>query len=192
MTSQAPATSQEIGDRLQEAKDRELSLRKERAEIPERISAASREVQNLRGDGRRDGDPDLDEKLREVRELSGRYDVLPDLICDAVAQRCSIQVEILLERERTLSEEAEALQSEAQKVQRALERARRKATEAQSRVEGIEMQRESIRRTAGGLETFVRQADELSGAKRIRLLSEAAANGLLLPLREVQEFSESR
>lgn len=96
----------------------ERALRRERAEIPEKIDAASARVRDLVGDGHRDGDPALEEALRTVRELDARERTLPDLIADAVAERCAETVADLRERERTLLSEAEGLRHEATEAQR--------------------------------------------------------------------------
>lgn len=163
----------------------ELSLRRERSEMPHEIAVASELVQNLRGAGLREGDPELEEALQTIRELAARERALPDLIVDAVAERCESEAAALREQERVLVLEAEELQSEAARAQRASERAQRKAREVQSRVEGHEIRRDLIRREATPFEDFARGARELEGEKRLRLLEEARVDGLLLPFGDV-------
>jgi chromosome segregation ATPase len=159
----------------------EIALRRERAEIPQRIAAASARVQNLRGDGAREGDPELEAALRELRELADRQRALPDLIVGAVAERCEIRARQLADEGRELAREAEGLREEAARAQRALEKARRRAAEARSRVEVNEMARDRLRQEARPLAAFARAARETKGEKRLRLLEDAKAAGLLLP-----------
>src|SRR5215212_4082128 len=89
----------------QEAGARELALRRERAELPRKIAHASRKITDLRGEGRREGDPELEAALQAVRDLVDRERALPDAILDAAAQRISLEAEDLREREAALLSE---------------------------------------------------------------------------------------
>jgi hypothetical protein len=166
---------------LREAELSELELRRERAEIPERIAVASSRIQHLRGGGHRDGDPELEAALQETRDLVDRERALPDLIVAAVAKRCRLRAEQLVEEEWELTLEAESLQDVASRAHEALEKARRKASEARSRVESNTIARERLRQEARPFEDFARAAQEAEGEKRFRLLESARTDGLLLP-----------
>src|SRR5688500_5615398 len=101
---------------LREAEGRELGLRRERAELPSKIAEASARVQNLRGQGCREGDPELEAAKSEVGALVDRERALPDLIVDAVAERCRLEAERLHEQERALATEHEELRSAAERT----------------------------------------------------------------------------
>src|SRR5215211_2258745 len=114
---------------LEEASKLERKLRRERAEISHRIAEAAATVRDLRGGGHRDGDPVLEEAKEAVGALVDRESVLPQLILDAVAERCRLRAEQLAEEERELARAAEPLQDVAARAHRAQEKARRKANE---------------------------------------------------------------
>jgi hypothetical protein len=173
---------------LREAEQRELDLRRERAQMPQWIADASWVVQDLRGDGHHDGDsPELEAAVQEVRELTARERALPALIIAAVAARCRLRGEQLAAEESALAEEYEQLQAAAAKARRTAEQARRKVAAAKSRAEGAEMLRERIRQEARPLEDFVRAAEEAEEAeKKLRLLEQAKVEGLMLPFTDAR------
>lgn len=165
----------------------ELALRRERAEIGAEIDRASERVQDLKRAGYREGDPELDASTRSLRELIFREQALPGLILDAVAERCQHRTDQLRDEEATLLDEAHALQETARRAYQDLQEATSAAEEARTRVEANEMRRQRLWQERQPYETFTRRARELEGgaseasAKRLRLLEDARADGLLLP-----------
>lgn len=63
-----------------------------------------------------------------------------------------------------------------------MEEAERRAETARARVEAVEIRCDALGREALPFEDFARKARELEGRKRLRLLEDARADGLLLPL----------
>ena len=171
-------------EKAEQARASELSLRRERTMIPERIAAASSAVQNMRGNGKREGDPTLEEALSEVRALIDRRDALPELILESVVERCAAEAEGLHREVRELAAHDQDLQRASRAANEDLRRARAAAVKANERAEANQAQREALWQRALPLEVFVRRAAELSesGEARLRLLEEARVDGLLTPM----------
>jgi hypothetical protein len=162
----------------------EIELRRERAELPIRIAQASAKVEDLRGNGRREGDRELDAAVAEVRELSARERILPSLIAAAVSRRCTLEAQRLIREQAALTPERESLREEAQRAANEAVLAKRAAEDALVRLQGVEGRMDRLSEKARPFETFAQKAAEFEGKpqKILRLLSDAQHEGLLLPL----------
>jgi hypothetical protein len=186
VSSEPSAASEATQEEMEEGMARfplEIRLRRERSRIDARIASAARRAEELRGNGRRDGDPELEDALEEVRRLTARQAALPDEIVDAVAHRCRAQAAKLQRGDQALAEERAKLLVEAQEKFNQVQLARRDAQSTVARLQSVENRREELAQRARPFETFADRAREFEGQrqKRMKLLEDAKHEGLLLP-----------
>ena len=178
--------------KLNRAVPQEIALRRERARVPFEIQRASKTVENLRGNGHREGDAPLDEALRDLRSLIDRQAALDDLILDEIVKRCRGSANRLATERNALSKELDALRNEARSAWSKARVARREAEEITSRAEGVAIRSDALGTEEGGYRAFCERAVAFAGnaPKRRKLLEEAWNFGLMLPMPNVSPYEE--
>lgn len=169
----------------QEHAAKEIALRVERMRLPGHLAKASREVDLLRGDGRRQGDPELEEATQHLRELAARERELPHLICTEAAKRCQRDAASLHRDAAFLRTERDKLGVDYQRALNEAQEARNVAEDLRVRLESIGIRMDALADRARPLEDFATKANTLEGERRLKLLDDAHREGLLLDMPEV-------
>jgi hypothetical protein len=163
------------------AATQEFELRTERARLPYLKARAAQRVEDLRGGGAREGSPELQRAIKELREIIDREVGIAEQIITVVAKRCRQEAMRINSERAALRAESDALRLEAQAAWSRVRVARLEAQELTTRLEGIEGRSERLATDAQTYTHFVEKALELEKPQmRLALLENAKREGLLL------------